>query len=127
MDVRVIKHVREMRTASKNDFVEGLGRTLVEVAGGSLSDRKAKDGLSGVLRRAREGVPQIIGSTEDAAVIISVKDLATLLDAAKEQTFGEALDNVGFTPYRGARIVMGAGRHRETLKRRGGSVSPPTA
>ncbi|MGR8925369.1 hypothetical protein ACU8MB_16665 [Rhizobium leguminosarum] len=127
MDVRVIKHVREMRTASKNDFVEGLGRTLVEVAGGSLSDRKAKDGLSGVLRRAREGVPQIIGSAEDAAVIISVKDLATLLDAAKEQTFGEALDNVGFTPYRGARIVMGAGRHRETLKRRGGSVSPPTA
>ena len=126
MDVRILKQVREMRTASKNDFVEGLGRTLVEGAGGTLTVRKARDGLSGVLRRVREGVPQIIGSTEDAAVIISVKDLATLLDAAKEQTFGEALDNVGFTPYRGARIVIGAGRNRETLKHRGDSVPPPT-
>ncbi|MFF0950857.1 hypothetical protein ACFYE9_25280 [Rhizobium leguminosarum] len=127
MDPRVLKQIRETRTASKKDFVEGLGRTLVEVAGGALTVRKAKDGLSGVLRRAREGAPQIIGSTEDAAVVISVKDLATLLGAAKEQTLGEALDNVGFTPYRGGRIVIGAGRSRETLKRRGNAVPPALA
>ncbi|MEB3047625.1 hypothetical protein [Rhizobium mulingense] len=127
MDPRVLKQIRETRTASEKDVVEGIGRALVEVAGGTLTVREAKDGLSGVLRRAREGVPQVIGSTEDAAVVISVKDLVTLLGAAKEQTLGEALDEVGFTPYRGARIVIGVGRNRETLKRRGKAVPPPSA
>lgn len=126
MDPRVLKQIRETRTASGKDMVEGVGRALVEAAGGTLTVREAKDGLSGVLRRAREGVPQVIGSTEDAAVVISVKDLVTLLGAAKEQTLGEALDKVGFTPYRGARIVIGAGRNRETLKRRDKAVPPPS-
>lgn len=126
MDARVLKQIRNTRTASRKEFVEGLGRTLVEVAGGALTVRKAKDGLSAVLKRAREGAPQVIGSTEDAAVVISVKDLAALLGAAKEQTFGEALRASGFKPYRGGRIVVGQGRNRETLKRRGDTAAAPS-
>lgn len=119
MDARVLKQIRKTRTAPKKEFVEGLGRTLAEAAGGTLTVRKARDTLSSVLRQAREGAPQIIGSAEDAAVVISVKDLAALLGAAKEPTLGDVLKSSGFKPYKGGRIVVGERRNRETLKRRG--------
>jgi prevent-host-death family protein len=125
MDARVLRQIRQTRTASRKDFVEGLGRTLAEVAGGTLTVRKAKDGLSAVLKRAREGAPQVIGSSEDAAVVISVKDLATLLGAAKEPTLADVLKGSGFKPYRGGRIVVGERRTRETLKRRGDASAVP--
>jgi hypothetical protein len=125
MDARVLKQIRKSRAGSKEDFIEGLGRTLVEVAGGALTVRKAKDGLSAVLKRAREGAPQIIGSTEDAAVVISVKDLAVLIGAAKEPTLGEVLKGSGFKPYRSGRIVVGERRNREPLKRRGDAAPNP--
>ncbi|WP_327209976.1 hypothetical protein [Rhizobium leguminosarum] len=126
MDARVLKQIRKTRTATKTEFAEGLGRTLAEVAGGALTVRKARDTLSGVLKRAREGAPQIIGNTEDAAVVISVKDLAVLIGAAKEPTLGEVLKGSGFKPYRGGRIVVGERRNREPLKRRGDAAPVPT-
>lgn len=126
MDARVLKQIRKSRSVPKKDFVEGLGRTIAEASGGALTVRKAKDGLSAVLKRAREGAPQIIGSTEDAAVVISIKDLATLLGAAKEPTLGEVLKGSGFKPYRGGRIVVGERRNREPLKRRGDAAPSPS-
>jgi len=126
MDARVLRQVRNTRTASRKDFIEGLSRALVEVAGGILTVRKAKDGLSAVLKRAREGAPQVIGSTEDATVVISVKDLAALLGAAKEPTLAEALRGAGFKPYKGDRIMVGERRNREPLKRRGHGAAVPS-
>ncbi len=86
-----------------------------------MTVRKAKDELSAVLRNARNGVPQVIGNLEnpdDLAVVISVKDLAELVAAARHQeTFGEALDAIGFKPYTGGRIIVGQGHKRGHLQR----------
>ena len=44
--------------------------------------------------------------------------IAELVTAARQQeTFGEALDAIGFKPYSGGRIIVGQGRKRERLQR----------
>lgn len=126
MDARVLRQIRNASSGSRKELLEGLGKALVEVAGGTLTVRKAKDGLSGVLKRAREGAPQVIGSSPDAAVVISMNDLVALLGAAKEPTFGDALRKSGFKPFRGDRVIVSQGAPRETLKRRAASASAPS-
>jgi hypothetical protein len=80
-----------------------------------------------VLGKARNGVPQVIGNikkADDMAVVISVKDLAELVTAARQQaTFGEALDAIGFKPYSGGRIIVSQGRKRERLHAAAPSVT----
>jgi len=56
-------------------------------------------------------------------VVISVKDLAALLGAAKEPTFGEVLDAVGFRPYSGRHVIVSERRSRERLKRGSAAAS----
>ncbi|MBP2558139.1 hypothetical protein J2857_000890 [Neorhizobium galegae] len=127
MDPGIIKRVQESSGASQQAIADGLVETIVDASGDPLTVRKARDELSAVLRMARSGVPQIIGNLEkpdDLAVVISVKDLAELVTAARHQeTFGEALDAVGFKPYTGGRIVVGQRRKRGHLRRSGDAVS----
>jgi hypothetical protein len=131
MDARILKKVQVARNASRQDITDGLVETIVEIGGDPLTVRKAKDALSAVLGKVRDGVPQVIGNlkkVEDMAVVISVKDLADLVSAARRQeTFGEALDAIGFKPYTGGRIVVGQGRKRERLQRSGSASGPKLA
>ncbi len=121
MDPRVIKRVQESCNGSRHAITDGLVDAIVQACGAPMTVRKAKDELSAVLRNARNGVPQIIGNLEkpdDLAVVISVKDLAELVTAARHQeTFGEALDAIGFKPYTGSRIIVSQGNKRERLQR----------
>lgn len=124
MEASHLRKIRKTMTESKEDLAKNLGHMLVEMAGETLTVRKARDGLSAVLKRAREGSPQIIGNVRDAAVVISVKDLAALLGDAREPTLAEALEGSGFSPYRGGHITIGERRSREPLKRRGEGARP---
>ncbi|MBB3453124.1 hypothetical protein FHT86_001380 [Rhizobium sp. BK313] len=117
MDKRVFRYVRLAGAVSKESFAEDLGRMLADFAGGSLGVRQARDGFAAVLRLAREGRPQIIGSAEDGVIVISVRDLAELLEVAREPTLGETLVSAGFKPYR-SRINVEERRNNERLKRR---------
>ena len=117
MDSRILERVRNARNASRQDLADGLVQTIVQIGGNPLTVRKARDELSAVLKRARNGIPQVIGNpktTEDITVVISLKDLAELVTAAREgESFGEALDAIGFKPYTGGRIIVGQGHKRE--------------
>ncbi|CDZ55227.1 hypothetical protein [Neorhizobium galegae] len=121
MDPGIIKRVQESSSASRQAIADCLVETIVDASGDPLTVRKARDELSAVLRRARSGVPQVIGNLkkpDDLAVVISVKDLAELVTAARHQeTFGEALDAIGFKPYTGGRIIVSQGNKRERLQR----------
>ncbi|MBB5574396.1 MULTISPECIES: hypothetical protein [Rhizobium] len=121
MDARILKKVQVARNANRQDITDGLVETIIQIGGDPLTVRKAMDELSAVLGRARSGIPQVIGNmkkADDMAVVISVKDLAELVTAARQQeTFGEALDAIGFKPYSSGRIIVGQGRKRERLQR----------
>ncbi len=121
MDPRIIKRVQESCSASRQAIADCLVETIVNASGDPLTVRKARDELSAVLRMARGGVPQVIGNLKkpnDLAVVISVKDLAELAAAARHQeTFGEALDAIGFKPCTGGRIIVSQGNKRERLQR----------
>jgi hypothetical protein len=131
MDARILKQFQVNRNASRQDITDGLVETIVQVGGDPLTVRKAKDELSAVLGKARSGFPQVIGNmkkADDMAVVISVKDLAELVSAARHQeTFGEALDAIGFKPYAGGRIIVGQGRKRERLQRSGNAAGAKMA
>ncbi|MDK1376832.1 MULTISPECIES: hypothetical protein [unclassified Sinorhizobium] len=117
MDARILKQVQDTRNASREDIADSLVETIVRIGGDPLTVRKARDELSAVLGKARNGMPQLIGNrkeSEDITVVISLKDLAELITAARQgETLGEALDAIGFKPYTGGSIVVGQGRKRE--------------
>ncbi|QSY95917.1 hypothetical protein J2J97_08405 [Rhizobium bangladeshense] len=123
MDPRILKQLQENRNASRQEIADGLVETIVQIGGGPLTVRKAKDELSAVLGKARSGVPQVVGNlkkTKDMTVVISVQDLAELIAATwHRETFGEALDAIGFKPHAGGRIIVGQGRKRAPLQRSG--------
>ncbi|KQX15236.1 MULTISPECIES: hypothetical protein [Ensifer] len=117
MDARILKQVHQSRNASRQEIADGLVETIVQIGGEPLTVRRARDELSAVLRKARNGIPQLIGgpkTNEDMAVVISLKDLAELVTAACQgESLGEALDAIGFKPYPGDRIIVGQGRKSE--------------
>ncbi|MCY1745888.1 hypothetical protein [Ensifer sp. SL37] len=119
------------RNVSRQDITDGLAETVVQIGGDPLTVRKAKEELSAVLGKARNGVPQVIGNikkADDMAEVISVKDLAELVTAARQQeTFGEALDAIGFKPYSGGRIIVDQGRKRDRLQSSSNATGAKTA
>lgn len=121
MDARLLEQVKVARNAITENFAERLVETIAQIGGDPLTVRKARDELSAVLKKALNGIPQLVGGTkkgDEMAVVISVRDLAELVVAARQQeTLGEALDAIGFKPYSGARILVGRGRKRERLQR----------
>lgn len=117
MDGHVLKQIRAIRSDSQEAFAVDLGRTLAQAAGRALAASEAEDGFRALLRRAREGVPQVVGSEDDAAVVISMKDLATLLATAREATLAQVLREEGFEPRRRGRFVIKQRGDREVLRR----------
>ena len=114
MDARILKQVQETRNASRQEIADGLVETIAQIGGDPLTVRRARDELSALLRKARKGIPQLIGSpktNEDMVAVIALKDLAELVIAARQgESLGEALDAIGFKPYTGDRIIVGQGR-----------------
>lgn len=117
MDARILKQVQESRDASRQVLADRLVETIVQIGGGPLTVRRARDELSGVLRKARIGIPQLIGTptpNEDIVAVIALTDLAELVIAARQgESLGEALDAIGFKSYTGDRIIVGQGRKSE--------------
>jgi hypothetical protein len=76
-----------------------------------------RDTFTKMLARVREGDMQLIGrKTEDMAVMISLKDLATLVtSSAKTLSFGSALVEVGFKPL-GRRLKIAPRNERPSLR-----------
>jgi hypothetical protein len=73
---------------------------------GPLSIKSARDGFTKVNRLAREGQVQLVrGQPGEETVLVSVKDLATIIQtAAARLTLDDALSISGFTPA-GGRFV----------------------
>lgn len=80
-----------------------------------LTIKRARDEFSAVNRRAREGRMQLVrGSQGEETVIVSIRDLATLLQAAASSlTFGQALSVSGFKPAGGS-LIQREGAAAET-------------
>ncbi|MFB9980176.1 hypothetical protein ACFSQQ_11100 [Mesorhizobium kowhaii] len=118
MDERLTRQIQGSSGTSKEEIETGLVETLVEVGGDPLTVRGARDTLSAVLGKVKKGSVQLIGRRKDEmTVMISLKDLVDLVSVAmRPQTFGEALDAMGFEPL-GRRIVVARGRNRRPLKR----------
>lgn len=116
MDGHVLKQIQAIRSDSQA-LAADLGWTLAQAAGGALTVPEAEDGFRPLLRRVREGVPQVVGSEDDAAVVISMKDLATLLATAREPTLAQVLKEEGFEPRRLGRSLIKERGAREVLRR----------
>ena len=121
MDRGLLKLVREAALRSKQDLESSLMATIIDLGGEPLTVRRARDGLSTVLRDARSGKMQVIGrAPEDMTVVVSLRDLAELVSVASKppKTFGEALDEMGFRPaVVGRRIIVGQGHPGGPLTR----------
>ncbi|WP_339151195.1 hypothetical protein J4T87_0027230 (plasmid) [Rhizobium sp. T1473] len=119
MDSRLVKQLTDMAASAGIDVIKELEVILANSVDGPITVKAARDSFTKVLARAREGGIQLIGKkTEDMAVVISLKDLATLIrSSARNRSFGSALDEVGFNPV-GKRIVIGARKDGPALKRR---------
>lgn len=121
MDAGILKQVRMALNGSGQNLSTAMMESFVKFSGAPVSFTKASNELDSVLSNALRGTPQLIGSMEkadDMVVAMSVSDLIELVAAARRQeTFGEALDAIGFKPRSGGRIVVGRSRRREPLQR----------
>lgn len=129
MTETLVDRLSEIKEAGGKDVLKELQEVLSAAAGGSMTVKAARDTFTKVLGRVRDGDMQLIGrKTEDMVAVISLKDLAALLSGPKTQSFGSALDEVGFKPL-GRRIKVGAGVGRAALRRPASKVAkaaPPS-
>nr|WP_250808495.1 hypothetical protein [Neorhizobium tomejilense] len=118
MSDTLVDRISEIREAGEADILRELQSVLAAAAGGSLTVKAARDTFTKVLGRVRGGEIQLIGrKTEDQTVVISLKDLAALIaSGARAQSFGSALDEVGFKPL-GRRIKVRSGVNSVPLNR----------
>lgn len=100
MNERLARQIKTAALSGKQDVETGLVEALIAVGGDPLTVRGARDTLSAVLGKARQGAARIIGhNREEMTVVMSIKDLADIVRvASKPQSFGEALDAMGFKP-----------------------------
>lgn len=125
MDERLVRRIQGAGRSSKQELETSLAEALVAVSGGALTVRSARDSLSAVLGKARQGTIQVIGrKADDMTVVISLKDLVEAVSAAaRPQTLAEALDAMGFKPA-SRRVTVRQGRKREPLTRYRESEGP---
>jgi hypothetical protein len=118
MSETLVDRIAEIRESGDADILKELQAVLLAAGGGSMTVKAARDTFTKVLGRVRTGEIQVIGrKTEDQAVVISLKDLAALVaSASRPQSFGSALDEVGFKPL-GRRIKARSGVNSAPLAR----------
>jgi len=100
MNEKLARQIKTVALSGKQDMETGLVEALIAVGGDPLTVRGARDTFSAVLGKARQGAARIIGrNQEEMTVVMSIKDLADIVRvASKPQSFGEALDAMGFKP-----------------------------
>lgn len=92
LDEDISRRIKMLCAALPPDMENQLRRLLSDGTGGERTVRAARDGLSVLLKEVRNGNPQIIGRTHNCVVVISLRDLTSLLYMAKDLSFGEALE-----------------------------------
>ena len=101
MDVDFLSAFHGLPMRRRSELESALSELLVRESGGApLTVKGARDRFSAVNRSVKAGNIQVVGgSPEDQTVLLSVKDLATIIQAAASRlTFGEALAAAGVTP-----------------------------
>jgi antitoxin (DNA-binding transcriptional repressor) of toxin-antitoxin stability system len=118
MEENLVKQLNEIVDTGSDDMVKELQQVLSATESGAMTVRAVRDTFTKVLTRVRSGEMQLIGrKTEDMAVMISLKDLAALIQASSRGlSFGSALDEMGFQPL-GRRITVRKPRNHVPLKR----------
>jgi hypothetical protein len=117
MNLNIMSAIAELSLRSAPTLVEPI-RDLLTSACEPLTVKSARDRFSHINGLAKQGHIQVIkGNPGEETVIVSLKDLAAMLEVARTGvTFGEALKFVGFKPVRGLRLVIPEGmRHENEL------------
>ena len=119
MSDRLVRQISEIGDTDDKDVVKELEQFLTATAGGSMTVKAARDTFTKVLGRVRGGEMQLIGrKTEDMAVVMSLRDLAALVrSGSRNQSFGSALDEVGFKPL-GRKVGVKRASDQPPLSRR---------
>jgi hypothetical protein len=120
MDQRLVTELRSAARLSKQEAAAALVSAFTAMDAGPHAVRAARNGFSAIRTKARRGTPQLIGlKPKHMTVVVSLSDLIDLVQvAAKGQSFGEALDEAGFKPVSGKKIVVREGLPPEPLVRR---------
>jgi hypothetical protein len=102
MDPEMIESFRDhLGSANPARIFEHLMRTLVKEAGRVLRVREARDAFESILRQARKGRIQVIGTEpRNQVVMISAKDFCDLLiDLQEQHSFMDAIRALpGYNP-----------------------------
>lgn len=116
MDERLVRLIRT--SVHEEDFAEQLRQAIATSAGTAREFKEFEGTWREVLNRARGGTPQIGTGADNDIVMISVSDLAALLQAVQSPTLGVALQNAGFRSSDRERIRVRQGGGREDLFRK---------
>jgi hypothetical protein len=115
VDADFLSAFHELPIRRRSELESALSELLVRGSGGRpLTVKGARDHFSAVNRSVKSGQIQVVGgSPDDQTVLLSVRDLATMIQAAASQlTFGAALAASGFEPA-AHRILLGEGFEAE--------------
>lgn len=116
MNPECIQAIRSAVRAA--DYREARVReVLADLAGPPIGVEKAAKDLDTVLAHVERGAPKLVsGSSAEMAVLISVRDLALLMQAvAKPKSFHEALVEDGFVAASGPQPELRRPRKRNPL------------
>lgn len=99
MDAQFLAEFRALPIRRRNALEAGLSELLTRVAG-PITIRGARDQFTSVNRAAKDGQAQLVkGPAGEETVILSVRDLATMIQAAAASlTLGDALSISHFRP-----------------------------
>jgi hypothetical protein len=101
MDLDSLSAFTSLPLRRRDELVEALSDTFVRLSNeGIMTVKAVRDQFSSINRLAKAGQAQVIGrSPQDQTVILSVQELASIIQAAaSSMTFGVALDVAGFVP-----------------------------
>ncbi len=100
MDANFLSAFSSLPLRHTSDLKTALSRLLVGSYGDALTVKGTRDNFTTVNREAKAGRVRVVGiAPEDQTVILSVNDLATIIQAAAHTlTFADALSAAGFEP-----------------------------
>lgn len=115
MNLNIISAIAELSLKSAPTLADPIRELLTTVCE-PLTVKSVRDRFSQINHLAKQGHIQVIkGNPGEETVIVSVKDLAAMLEVARTGvTFADALNSVGFKPVRGIRLVIKEGMRPQT-------------
>jgi hypothetical protein len=117
MNLEVLSALEGLRLKEPAALEDALTKLLTEHKSCQpVTIKSARDRFSQINRRAKEGYIQVIkGSPGEETVVVSVRDLAAMIHAARTGvTLADVFNATGFKPVKGKRLVMQEGLRSET-------------